>query len=194
MSSLRTRFGRRLPKSIGRLRPKRPLVLRRAPRRRDRVRSTLLAGAPALAAGAALMYFLDRRQGHRRRTHAVQRAAGALRRGARRGKRAARHAASDAAGTLRRAAHPRVMQKPPPDDVTLAHKVETEIFRPAGAPKGTVNVSAVHGIVELRGHVETSKQIRQLERSARRIRGVRDVRNLLHLSGAPAPTDGAGRT
>jgi len=84
------------------------------------------------------------------------------------------------------------MQKPPPDDVTLARKVETEIFRPADAPKGTVNVSAVDGVVELRGHVESSDQISQLERSARRIRGVRDVRNLLHLSGTRPPTEAGG--
>jgi osmotically-inducible protein OsmY len=141
-----------------------------------------------MAAGAVLMYFLDRRQGHRRRSQAVQRTGGLLRRGARRGKRAARHAASDAAGSLRRAAHPRVTQKPPSDDVTLARKVETEIFRPADAPKSTVNVSAVGGVVELRGHVDRSEQIKQLERMARRVRGVRDVRNLLHLSGTPAPT------
>ena len=32
-----------------------------------------------------------------------------------------------------------------PDDVTLADKVETEIFRPADAPKGAVSVNAENG-------------------------------------------------
>jgi osmotically-inducible protein OsmY len=138
------------------------------------------------------MYFLDRRQGHRRRRQALQRAGGLLRRGARRGRRAARRAVSEAAGTMRHAAHPRALQKPPPDDVTLARKVETEIFRRADAPKSTVNVSAVGGIVELRGHVASPEQSRQLERGARRIRGVREVRNLLHVSAGTPPTEARG--
>ncbi len=39
------------------------------------------------------------------------------------------------------------------DDVTLTRKVETEIFRPQGAPKGKVDVNAVEGVVWLRGEV-----------------------------------------
>src|ERR687891_398335 len=41
------------------------------------------------------------------------------------------------------------------DDVTLARKVESEILRDEDAPKGTVAVSAQHGVVELRGLVST---------------------------------------
>ena len=37
------------------------------------------------------------------------------------------------------------------DDATLAHKVETELFRPADAPKGQVSVNVNDGVVELRG-------------------------------------------
>ena len=40
------------------------------------------------------------------------------------------------------------------DDVTLTRKVETEIFRPKGAPKGKVDVNAVDGVVWLRGEVK----------------------------------------
>jgi osmotically-inducible protein OsmY len=138
------------------------------------------------------MFFFDRKSGRRRRTMVFQRTAGLARRGARRGKRAARHVASDATGTVRRAAHPRRFQSAPTDDVTLAHKVETEIFRAADAPKGTVNVSAVQGVVELRGHVDDEAQMKHLVRGARRIRGVREVRNLLHLTGTTASSDGVG--
>jgi hypothetical protein len=206
MSSLIATLARRRPELLGnagrkvfirrRLRRAAAWRLRvpdRAPRSPARIASAVAVGAPAMAGGAALMYFLDPRQGHRRRSQAVQRAGALLRRSARRGKRAARHAASDAAGTVRRAAHPRLTQKPPPDDVTLARKVETEIFRPPDAPKSTVNVSAVSGVVELRGHVDSPEQVTQLERMARRVHGVRDVRNLLHLSGTPAPTDAGDR-
>jgi hypothetical protein len=37
--------------------------------------------------------------------------------------------------------------------VTLARGVESEIFRPADAPKGKVSVNVAHGVVELRGEV-----------------------------------------
>ena len=37
------------------------------------------------------------------------------------------------------------------DDATLAHKVETELFRPADAPKSQVSVNVNDGVVELRG-------------------------------------------
>jgi osmotically-inducible protein OsmY len=66
------------------------------------------------------------------------------------------------------------------DDVTLARKVETELFRPADAPKGQVSVNVNDGVVELRGELPDQKQIDELGESARKIGGVKDVRNLLH--------------
>jgi len=66
------------------------------------------------------------------------------------------------------------------DDATLAHKVETELFRPADAPKGQVSVNVNDGVVELRGELPDQRQIDELGESARRIGGVKDVRNLLH--------------
>jgi hypothetical protein len=74
------------------------------------------------------------------------------------------------------------------DDVTLARKVETELFRDAGSPKGKVNINAVDGVVELRGQVKRPADIRKLEAKARKIPEVRDVRNLLHLPKTPSPT------
>ena len=74
------------------------------------------------------------------------------------------------------------------DDVTLARKVETEIFRPAGAPKGKVDVNAVDGVVWLRGEVKNQGQIQSIEKAARAIPEVEDVQNLLHLPKTPAPS------
>jgi osmotically-inducible protein OsmY len=106
-----------------------------------------------------------------------------------------RYAASQTAGAARRVAHPRWAQSPPADDVTLARKVETEIFRPADVPKGDINVDAVNGVVTLRGLARTPQQIKELEDKARAIPGVRGVENLLHPPGTPAPTSsGARRT
>jgi hypothetical protein len=74
------------------------------------------------------------------------------------------------------------------DDVTLARKVETEIFRPANSPKGKVDVNAVEGVVWLRGEVKNQKQIAEIEAKVRSIPEVRGVENLLHLPKTPAPS------
>ena len=73
------------------------------------------------------------------------------------------------------------------DDVTLARKVETEIFRAPDAPKGDVVVNAEQGVVFLRGQVKTPEQIQELEQAARAVDGVKDVETLLHTPGTPAP-------
>jgi BON domain len=148
-----------------------------------------LPAVPATAAALVVAYFASPRQGRRRRKMVGQRVAGGARHTARAGRRATRHAASEVRGAAQRALHPRSRQSPPPDDVTLAHKVETEIFRPADAPKGTINVNAVNGVVFLRGVAQTPEQIRDLERQVQSIPGVKNVENLLHLPGTPAPHD-----
>jgi hypothetical protein len=74
------------------------------------------------------------------------------------------------------------------DDVTLARKVETEIFRPQGAPKGKVDVNAVEGVVWLRGEVKNNAQQTEIEAKVRAIPEVRGVENLLHLPKTPAPS------
>jgi len=135
------------------------------------------------AIGAALMYFFDPQNGNRRRKMALDRSAGFFRRGGRRAERAGRAVAAEAYGLKQKATHIREEEKPPPDDVTLARKVETEIFREADVPKGQINVNAEDGVVYLRGEVERSELIRDLEESARKVQGVRQVENLLHLTG-----------
>jgi osmotically-inducible protein OsmY len=66
------------------------------------------------------------------------------------------------------------------DDVTLARKVETELFRPDDVPKGAISVNVNDGVVELRGELPDQAQIDELGNTARKISGVKDVRNLLH--------------
>jgi osmotically-inducible protein OsmY len=44
-------------------------------------------------------------------------------------------------------------------------------------------VQALAGVVELRGQIDDPAVIEDLERRARNVTGVRDVRNLLHLPG-----------
>ena len=67
------------------------------------------------------------------------------------------------------------------DDVTLARKVESELFRPATVPKGAISVNVNDGVVELRGEIADQGQIDELGANARKIDGVKDVRNLLQI-------------
>ena len=73
------------------------------------------------------------------------------------------------------------------DDVTLARKVESEIFRDADAPKGKVSVNAENGVVFLRGELDDPAWIERLGSEAEQVGGVKGVRNLLHAPGTPAP-------
>jgi len=73
------------------------------------------------------------------------------------------------------------------DDATLVDKVESAIFRDPAVPKGRININAERGRVVLRGEVDQSEQIGALDAAARQVPGVKDVENLLHLPGTPAP-------
>jgi hypothetical protein len=136
------------------------------------------------ALGAAFAYFFDPDNGRRRRKVTSDRLAGLSRR---HGKRLARAGASQARGLKQKAAHRREEPKPQPDDVTLARKVESEIFRDPDVPKGKIDVNAENGKVVLRGEADSAEMIEQLVGSARRVQGVQDVESLLHTPGEPAP-------
>jgi hypothetical protein len=78
----------------------------------------------------------------------------------------------------------------PLDDVTIARKVETNIFRDIDVDKGQVDVNVAERVVWLRGEVASQDLIKELEARATEVTEVRRVENLLHVPEAPAP----GRT
>jgi osmotically-inducible protein OsmY len=78
-------------------------------------------------------------------------------------------------------------RREPIDDITLAHKVESELFRRTGVPKGRISVNAENGVVFLRGVIDREEDIARMEAGTRQIGGVRDVENLLHTRGTSAP-------
>jgi BON domain len=102
--------------------------------------------------------------------------------------RVGRWAAGEAVGTLNRVRGRGATGGPPKDldDVTIARKVETVVFRPAGREKGKIDVNVVDGVVWLRGEAKTPADIEAIEASARAIPEVVDVQNLLHLPKTPA--------
>ena len=75
-----------------------------------------------------------------------------------------------------------------PDDVTLAHKVESVVFRDRKFPKGRVNINAEQGQVFLRGQLDRPELIHDLEEAVRKVPGVRVVENRLHLPATPGRT------
>jgi osmotically-inducible protein OsmY len=141
------------------------------------------------AIGAALVYFFDPQQGARRRAMARDQFLAFFRRRGREAARLGRAASSEAYGLKQKATHLREEPKDF-DDQTLKAKIESEVFRPADAPKGDVNVNVENGVVYLRGEVERPELINDLESRARSVQGVRDVENLLHLPGTEAPMKG----
>jgi osmotically-inducible protein OsmY len=148
--------------------------------------ATMAALLIAGGVGALAEYFFFDRQHAARRRHTLRDRAGArLRRRSRDAVRRAKYLEGVAEGVAHKAAHavPGVGgQKEPPDDVTLAQKVESIAFRKAGVPKGQVSVNADNAVVYLRGHLESDEQIGELVRATQAIEGVSDVKNLLHTA------------
>jgi hypothetical protein len=153
------------------------------PRSRKRAIGTgLLAGA----AGAAAAFFLDPVSGKRRRSVARDWILARARGAAQGGRRAGGFIGARTYGAVQSVRHRRDAGVPENDQV-LAHKVESELFQGNDFPKGQININAENGIVVLRGQVATPDLIKRVEGQVRRIQGVREVENLLHLPGTPAP-------
>jgi osmotically-inducible protein OsmY len=138
------------------------------------------------AIGALAAYFFDPDSGRRRRALARDRVPAFLRQGGRKAEQMGQAASAEAYGAAQKVKHRKEEEKPQPDDVTLARKVETEIFRDADVPKGQINVNAENGIVVLRGEVGKPEMIRDLEEKTRKVQGVREVENLLSTPKTPA--------
>lgn len=165
-------------------------VLKMAGRRRPARTRVVTAGA-LTALGA---YLLDPDNGKRRRKVLIDKAGKLLRRGEREAERKARYAEGVAEGVAHKAG---VGEDRPPaevrlNDPALARKVESEIFRDRQASKGAVNVMAENGVVSLRGQVGSEKEIGELAAAAQKVEGVRQVENLMHTLGTPAPQKSDG--
>jgi hypothetical protein len=145
------------------------------------------AGAAALlAVGVSLGLLLDPRNGKRRRRMLRDRPLALARRGERQAERIAYRGAVKTQALAARARH-LAQRTASYDDVTLAHKVESEIFRFREIPKRDLNIDACDGIVTLRGQVERPETIAEIIERTRKVRGVHGVENLMHLPGTEAP-------
>ena len=138
------------------------------------------------ALGALLAYLFDPENGKRRRHVAVDRTAAFFRSGGRQATRTGRGVAAEAYGVTQKVQH--LKEEPKDfDDTTLADKVRSQVFRGREIPKGKLNVNVQNGVVQLRGEVPRADLIDELVAVTRKVQGVRDVENLLHIPGAEAP-------
>jgi hypothetical protein len=149
---------------------------------------SLAVGALGALAGAVTLYLLDPDRGRRRRNMLRDRGAAMARRAGRGTGRGARLVGSYMVGKVEALKHGGE-NGDMPNDAALAKKVESELFRDASIPKGSIDVNAEHGIVVLRGEVSDPELRERVEVAARRLPGVWEVRNLLHLPGEPAPSN-----
>ncbi len=147
-------------------------------------------GLPALmlagVGGAVLALLFDPAAGRRRRSLLRDKAGALVRRGRRRLRRFGRRTAHSLEGQWGRLAH-QGQDAEPADAVTLTQRVESELFRDPDVPKGRINVNAENGVIVLRGEIDSADQIRRIVAKARRVPGVYNVANLMHLPGTPAP-------
>lgn len=149
--------------------------------RRGRMMLLLIVGA---GAGYIAAYFLDPERGRSRRAEVAQRLGHARREANRMAERTTTIAADRAQGIKSRVLSR--ADKGETDDLTLLDRVESEVFRDPAIPKGDINVMVVDGKAVLRGQV-AEPQIGAIEAAVRKVVGVRDVENLLHTPGTPAP-------
>ncbi|HET7677064.1 MAG TPA: BON domain-containing protein [Candidatus Limnocylindrales bacterium] len=153
----------------------------------SRPRSRWLGAAVAAAAASGLTalatYFADPDRGRGRRAVTRDRLAGMARRAGREAERTRRRVVAGAWGMTQRVGHMGGGSEPV-DDVALAHRVESELFRDQSIPKGRININAESGVVVLRGSVDDEAMVRDIEARTRRIGGVREVSNLLRVTDA----------
>ncbi len=143
--------------------------------------AVLIAGV----AGAVVAFFADPERGLARRRQAIDQVGARLRRSWYGVGRLRAQMIAGGSGLWQKATHLQ-SEKAAVDDATLTSRVESEIFRQSGVPKGRVNVNVERGVVVLRGELTRSDEINALETAARRVPGVLAVRNQLHLEGTPA--------
>jgi osmotically-inducible protein OsmY len=138
-----------------------------------------------LGAGAALALFADPASGRRRRAMARDKAGAYRRRSARQLAAGGRSVRSGIQARKAQLAHRRTTDRDY-DDATLVDHVRSELGRDPLAHQGIL-VSAAYGVVQLRGEVESEREIEELVGRTERINGVRAVESLLHTRGTRAP-------
>ena len=137
------------------------------------------------SAGALLAYFLDPQAGRGRRNRTKDQLGAKVRRAKDQAQKKGRYFEGKVEGVARTVTQPR--GEPPADDKALADRVKSELLGGERFAGHQVLVDAVDGVVALRGEMPQPELIDELEAEVRKLPGVKDVENLLHLPGTPPP-------
>jgi hypothetical protein len=143
--------------------------------------SWLAAGA---AIGAAASYLLDPERGDARRNELEQQAGRLAREGAETARRSLEDRTQRAVGAMHEAT-PEVEQ---PSDAVLLERVRSDAIGPSAARNSGIVTTADRGVIAVRGQLESDPQRRDLFDRILSVDGVRDIEDLTHLPGEPAPT------
>lgn len=96
--------------------------------------------------------------------------------------------APNGAGAITPAAPPRTAPSSlQSEDVELIKRVKTEVLRDTEAPEFEVHVNPIGGVVKLTGRAEGTDHVRELQRRALSVPGVKRVENELAVPDSPAP-------
>jgi osmotically-inducible protein OsmY len=145
---------------------------------------TLVLAGLASIGGAIVAFLTDPTRGRARRAQLLDQGAAMVRRTGRRAERVVRTAGATATGAMAAISNARGPNGTGAiDDVTLAARAETELFRDPSIPKGSININAERGTLVLRGEVPSEELRDRLGDEAERINGVWSVHNLLRVEG-----------
>ena len=142
------------------------------------------------AVGAAAAYLLDPVAGNGRRARLLDQTGALIRRGEERADDLSRHATNVFQGRVRQmtTAPERSM-----DDGTVEARIRSEVLGRGDPDASGVVVNVEDGVAVLRGEVSGPDAIAGIVDRTKAVEGVREVRNLLHVPGAPAPNKEAAR-
>ena len=163
---------------------------RLVPRPRPSRRRTVLFVFAGVGVGYLAAYFLDPEKGRGRRIEVARRLGGLGLEANRMAQRTTVLATDKASGVKSRVLSR--VSTPETDDGTLLDRVESEVFRDPAIPKGDINLMVVDGKAVIRGEVPEA-QIGAIEAAVRKVVGVKEVENLLHVPGTPAPNKASAR-
>lgn len=153
--------------------------------RRSGRRVTALAAGALGAAGA---YFFDPDRGRSRRTRARDQAGAALRRRQRETEARVRYAEGKLEGATARSAG--AGQFTPEDDIDIVHAIK-QAFSRLDFPTSDVKVDVVGGAATLRGQVDDTAHIDEVQQTVASVSGVVSVESYLHTPGTPPPNKAA---
>jgi BON domain-containing protein len=138
----------------------------------------------AIAAGAAIMYFMDPVSGRGRRHRCRDQLGAARRRTQRAAERQERYAAGWEEG--QRAKARGAGQFHPTDDRSIELHLH-DVLAHLDVDSRDVNLEVVEGLARVRGQVKSQRDADRIVEAVGNERGVREVESWLHLPGEPAP-------